>query len=38
VIATASPLESCRDQLSEVVEEWVLVRISRGLPVPALAA
>jgi predicted RNase H-like HicB family nuclease len=36
VVATGSTLESCRDQLSEVIEEWVLVRISRGLSVPPL--
>jgi predicted RNase H-like HicB family nuclease len=36
VIATGRSLEACRDQLAEVVEEWVLVRVSRGLPVPRL--
>ena len=36
VIATAPTLESCRDQLAEVVEEWVLVRVARGLTVPKL--
>lgn len=36
VLATAETLEECRDQLAEVVEEWVLVRVARGLPVPAL--
>ncbi len=36
VIATAPSLEGCRDQLSSVVEEWVLVRIYRGLAVPRL--
>jgi len=36
VIATADSLENCRDQLAEVVEEWVLVRVSRGLSVPRL--
>ena len=37
VIATAS-LEECRKGLQEVVEEWVLVRVARGLDVPALGA
>ena len=37
VLATAATLEQCRDQLAEVVEEWVLVRVSRGLDVPPLA-
>ena len=36
VVATGATLEACRQQLSEVTEEWVLVRIARGLPVPAL--
>ncbi len=36
VIATGATLEDCRDQLAEVVEEWVLVRVARGLSVPRL--
>jgi hypothetical protein len=36
VIATRTNLEACRDQLAEVVEEWVLVRVARGLRVPRL--
>ncbi len=36
VLATGSTLEACHDQLAEVVEAWVLVRIARGLTVPAL--
>jgi len=36
VVATGDTLESCRATLQEVVEEWVLVRVSRGLEVPAL--
>ncbi len=36
VIATGPTLEACRDQLAEVVEAWVLVRVSRKLPVPPL--
>ena len=36
VIATGATLEACRDQLAEVVEEWVLVRVARGLRVPPL--
>lgn len=36
VIATARTVEECRTQLAEVIEAWVLVRISRGLRVPAL--
>lgn len=36
VLASGTTLEECRDQLAEVVEEWVLVRIARGLDVPPL--
>jgi predicted RNase H-like HicB family nuclease len=36
VLATAPNLEACRNQIAEVVEEWVLVRIAKGLPVPPL--
>ena len=36
VVAIGGTLEACRAALQEVVEEWVLVRVSRGLDVPAL--
>jgi predicted RNase H-like HicB family nuclease len=36
VLAAGKTLEECRDQLAEVVEEWVLVRVARGLTVPPL--
>ena len=36
VIATGKNLEACRTTLQEVIEEWVLARVSRGLTVPAL--
>jgi predicted RNase H-like HicB family nuclease len=36
VIATVESLKACRDELAEVVEEWTLVRVSRGLSVPRL--
>jgi predicted RNase H-like HicB family nuclease len=36
VIATGETLEACRDQLGEVIEEWILVRVARGLSVPAI--
>ncbi|MBI4617600.1 MAG: type II toxin-antitoxin system HicB family antitoxin [Planctomycetes bacterium] len=36
VIAHADTVEACRAQLAEVVEEWVLVRVARGLRVPAI--
>jgi predicted RNase H-like HicB family nuclease len=36
VLATGATLEACRANLGEVIEEWALVRISQGLPVPPL--
>ena len=36
VIATGATLEACRGDLTEVIEEWVLVRVARGLAIPAL--
>ena len=36
VIAVGETLEECRNQLTEIVEEWILVRVSRGLAVPSL--
>ena len=36
VLANAPTLELCREQLAEVVEEWVLVRLKRDLEIPAI--
>lgn len=36
VIAVGRTLEDCRAQLAEVVEEWILVRVARGLAIPKL--
>jgi len=36
VIALGSDRRSCRRELAEVLEAWVLVRVSRGLSVPEL--
>lgn len=36
VYAVATTLEECRDELGEVLEEWVLFRVSRNLPLPIL--
>ena len=36
VVATGRTLEACRRELAEVVEEWILVRVARGLAVPPL--
>ncbi len=34
VYATASTLEACREELEEVLEEWILFRISKNLQLP----
>lgn len=36
VIAVGRTLEHCRLELSEVVEEWILVRVAHGQPIPKL--
>ena len=36
VIALGPDRRVCRKQLTEVIEEWVLVRVSQGLSIPKL--
>jgi predicted RNase H-like HicB family nuclease len=36
VWANAGALESCREELEEVLEEWILFRVSRQLPLPTV--
>jgi predicted RNase H-like HicB family nuclease len=36
VYANAASLEACREELREVLEEWILIRVSRSLPVPVV--
>ena len=36
VYANAASLEDCREQLREVLEEWVLFRVHRNLPLPVI--
>ncbi len=36
VYANSNTLESTRDELIEVLEEWLFLRIARNLPVPVL--
>ena len=36
VYANASTLESCREDLETVLEEWVLFRVSRNLNLPVV--
>jgi predicted RNase H-like HicB family nuclease len=37
VYSTAVSLEECREQLREVLEEWVLFRVHRNLTLPVVA-
>ena len=34
VYANTTRLEACREELQEVLEEWLLLRISQHLPLP----
>lgn len=36
VYANAETLEDCREELAEVLEEWVLFRVSKNLPLPVV--
>ncbi len=36
VYANAPTLEKCREELEEVLEEWLLFRISQSLPIPKI--
>jgi predicted RNase H-like HicB family nuclease len=36
VYANASTLEGCREELEEVLEEWILFRVSKNLSLPTV--
>jgi len=36
VYANADTLESCREELEEILEEWILLRVFKHLPLPAV--
>jgi predicted RNase H-like HicB family nuclease len=36
VFANAGTLEDCREQLREVLEEWILFRVHERLPLPGI--
>lgn len=36
VWANAETLELCREELSEVLEEWILLRVAKSLPLPVV--
>ena len=35
-LAQAATLEACRDELASTLEDWLLFRIARHLPIPVL--
>jgi predicted RNase H-like HicB family nuclease len=36
VYANAATLEQCRNELAEVLEDWLLLRLHQNLPLPAI--
>lgn len=36
VWANAATLEDCREELEEVLEGWIVLSLSRGLPMPTV--
>ena len=36
VWASASSLETCREELREVLEEWILIGLKMGHPIPQI--
>lgn len=36
VWASGKTLEECRSNLAETIEDWVLLSVARGMPIPAL--
>ena len=36
VYANAETLEACRDELEEVLEEWILFRVHKNLSLPVI--
>lgn len=37
VFATGRTLEECRRNLADVIDEWLIIRLRRGLPIPPVA-
>jgi len=37
VWANATTLEECREELEEVLEDWLLIRLRKNMPVPVLS-
>ena len=36
VLATGETIEKCREDLVEAIEEWIVIRLQRGLTIPDL--
>ena len=36
VWASGKTLEECRERLEDIIDGWILVRLSRGLPIPEI--
>jgi predicted RNase H-like HicB family nuclease len=36
VFANAATLDACREQLAEVLGDWIMLRLARALPLPAI--
>ena len=36
VFATGKTLEECRRNLSEVIDDWIVIRLRKGLTIPPL--
>ncbi|HLQ28744.1 MAG TPA: hypothetical protein VK140_05850 [Ktedonobacteraceae bacterium] len=36
VYANTDTLETCREELEEVLEEWILLRVYKNLPLPVI--
>jgi predicted RNase H-like HicB family nuclease len=36
VYANTKTLEECRDELEEVLEEWIFIKISKNIPLPTI--
>jgi len=36
VYSNATTLEQCRNELEEVLEEWILFRVYKNLPIPQI--
>jgi len=36
VFANSTSLEDCRDQLAQVLEDWILLSVSKNIPIPSV--